>query len=80
VVSRWWVDRKGTNANSVMKMPPAESFLRSIKRRSLRVKRSRSLGIEEKRKSGELYVELARFLAELIAIQSSFIDRRCGGT
>lgn len=51
MVSKWWVDRKGTNTNSVMKMPPAESFLRSIKRRSLRVKRSRSLGKEEKRKS-----------------------------
>ncbi|PNF32214.1 Centaurin-gamma-1A [Cryptotermes secundus] len=34
-----------------MKLPVAESFLRSIKRRSLRVKRSKSLVIEEKRKS-----------------------------
>jgi len=51
VVSKWWVDRKGAATNSIMKMPPAESFLRSIKRRSLRAKRSRSLGIEEKRKS-----------------------------
>jgi hypothetical protein len=57
VVTKWWVDSKGPNANNIMKMPPAESFLRSIKRRSLRVKRSRSLGVAEKRKSGEFEVK-----------------------
>lgn len=74
MVSKWWVDRKGTNTNSIMKMPPAESFLRSIKRRSLRIKRSRSLGVEEKRKSGEFEVKTLKPLAEL-KIAPGFVDR-----
>lgn len=41
-----------------------ESFLRSIRRRSLRVKRTKSLAFQEKRKSGKLIISIkgiARF-------------------
>lgn len=47
-------DKKNTlDAQKFQKMP--ESFLRSIRRRSLRVKRSKSFILPEKRKSGEAY-------------------------
>lgn len=52
-VKNWFVtDKKQQDsANNFRKMP--ESFLRSLRRRSMRVKRTKSLVLPEKRKSGK---------------------------
>lgn len=51
-VKNWFVpDKKQQEPANFRKMP--ESFLRSLRRRSLRVKRTKSLVLPEKRKSGE---------------------------
>lgn len=57
-VKNWFVNDKknnqeqpaNNNNNNFRKMP--ETFLRSLRRRSLRVKRTKSLVLPEKRKSG----------------------------
>lgn len=50
-VRNWLMPERKAPANTKMGMP--EQLLRSFRRRSLRVKRTKSLVIPEKRKSGE---------------------------
>lgn len=45
--------RKPDTPSTVKVKEPQESFLRSLRRRSLRVKRSKSVVVQEKRKSGK---------------------------
>jgi hypothetical protein len=68
MVSKWWLDRKGLATEGV-KMPGAESFLRSIKRTSLRARRCRSVTIPDKRKSGEL--ELRQVASRNVELEHS---------
>lgn len=51
-VKNWFVPDKKPQESNFKRMP--ETFLRSLRRRSLRVKRTKSLVLTEKRKSGEL--------------------------
>lgn len=50
-VKNWLLPEKKAHETPRNRMP--ESFLRSIRRRSLRVKRTKSLVLTEKRKSGK---------------------------
>lgn len=58
-VKNWLLPEKKAPETPRQRMP--ESFLRSIRRRSLRVKRTKSLVLTEKRKSGELRFCFTRF-------------------
>lgn len=52
-VKSWFMSEKKHHADTPFRQRMPESFLRSIRRRSLRVKRAKSLVLPEKRKSGE---------------------------
>lgn len=54
-VRSWFLpERKAPEPPTPRNIRMPESFLRSIKRRSLRVKRAKSLVLPEKRKSGKM--------------------------
>ncbi|KAK9692889.1 hypothetical protein QE152_g34834 [Popillia japonica] len=56
-VKNWLIPEKKTQDTPSFRQRMPESFLRSLRRRSLRVKRTKSLVLPEKRKSGKVFTK-----------------------